>query len=114
LGHGDARLIGGSGVDVASFTAATRLAPPTAQMREELGLQSAEIVMFVGRLTRQKGIPTLLEAVPKVLAKRPNARFVLIGPWQSEGPSALEEAELQRHGSNVVVLATRKAVPARP
>ncbi|RWB67636.1 glycosyltransferase family 4 protein [Mesorhizobium sp.] len=112
LGHGDARLIGGSGVDVGSFTAARRLAPPTAQMREELGLQSAEIVMFVGRLTRQKGIPTLLKAVPKVLAKRPNARFVLIGPWQSEGPFAVEEAELQRHGSNVVVLGKRQDVPA--
>ncbi|RWA66588.1 glycosyltransferase family 4 protein [Mesorhizobium sp.] len=112
LGSSDACLIGGSGVDVGSFAAARRLAPPATKMREEFGLQSAEIVMFVGRLTRQKGIPTLLKAVPKVLAKRTDARFVLIGPWQSEGPFAVDEAELQRHGSHVVVLGKRQDVPA--
>jgi glycosyltransferase involved in cell wall biosynthesis len=81
-------------------------------MRQELGLQSAEVVMFVGRLTRQKGIPTLLKAVPKVLAKRPDARFVLIGPWQSEGPFAVDESEIRRLGSEVVVLGKRQDVPS--
>ena len=68
--------------------------------------------MFVGRLTLQKGIPTLLKAVPKVLAKRPNARFVLVGPWQSEGPFAVPESEILKLGAKVVVLGKRQDIPA--
>ncbi|RWM07744.1 MAG: glycosyltransferase family 4 protein [Mesorhizobium sp.] len=111
LGHGEGRLIGGSGIDIDAFTAARHLGPSRARIRQEFGLQSAEVVMFVGRLTRQKGIPTLLKAVPKVLAKRPNARFVLVGPWQSEGPFAVDESEIRRFGSDVVVLGKRQDVP---
>ncbi|MDX8523690.1 glycosyltransferase family 4 protein [Mesorhizobium sp. MSK_1335] len=112
LGYGDKRLIAGSGIDLGSFAAARHLGPPATRMRQEFGLQSAEVVMFVGRLTRQKGVPTLLKAVPKILAKRPNARFVFIGPWQSEGPFAVDEAEFRRFGSNIVVLGKRQDVPA--
>ncbi|TIW21880.1 MAG: glycosyltransferase family 4 protein [Mesorhizobium sp.] len=112
VGHGTNRLIAGSGIDVGAFAAARHLGPSPARMRQEFGLESAEVVMFVGRLTRQKGIPTLLKAIPKVLAKRPNARFVLIGPWQSEGPFAVEESEIRRLGSDVVVLGKRQDIPA--
>ncbi|BCM17865.1 glycosyltransferase family 4 protein [Mesorhizobium sp. J8] len=112
LGHGEKRIIAGSGIDIGAFAAARHLGPTPATMRQELGLQSAEVVMFVGRLTRQKGIPTLLKAAPRVLAKRPNARFVLIGPWQSEGPFAVEESEIRRLGADVVVLGKRQDVPA--
>ncbi|CDX43470.1 Glycosyl transferase group 1 [Mesorhizobium sp. SOD10] len=112
LGYSDKRLIAGSGVDIGAFAAARHLGPPPARMRQELGLQTAEVVMFVGRLTRQKGIPTLLKAMPKVLAKRPDARFVLIGPWQSEGPFAVDESEIRRLGPEVLVLGKRQDVPA--
>ncbi|CDX13395.1 Glycosyl transferase group 1 [Mesorhizobium plurifarium] len=112
LGHSDKRLIAGSGIDIGAFAAARHLGPSAVTMRQELGLQSAEVVMFVGRLTRQKGIPTLLKAVPKVLAKRPDARFVLIGPWQSEGPFAVDEWEIRRLGSKVVMLGKRQDVPS--
>jgi glycosyltransferase involved in cell wall biosynthesis len=112
LAHGEKRIIAGSGIDVGAFAAARHLGPPAATVRQELGLQSVEVVMFVGRLTRQKGIPTLLKSVPKVLAKRPNARFVLVGPWQSEGPFAVDESEIRQLGSDVIVLGKRQDVPA--
>ncbi|MBZ9822417.1 glycosyltransferase family 4 protein [Mesorhizobium sp. CA4] len=112
IGRGDSILIGGSGIDIGAFAAARRLGPSAARLRQEFGLQSAEVVMFVGRLTRQKGIPTLLAAIPKVLAKRPNARFVFVGPWQSEGPFAVEASEFERFASHVVVLGKRQDVPA--
>ncbi|TPJ70651.1 glycosyltransferase [Mesorhizobium sp. B2-7-1] len=112
LGYSEKRIIAGSGIDIGAFAAARHLGPSAATMRQEFGLQSAEVVMFVGRLTRQKGIPTLLKAVPKVLAKRPNARFVLIGPRQSEGPFAVEESEIRRLGADVAVLGKRQDVPA--
>ena len=112
LGHGSNCLIPGSGIDIGAFATARHLGEPAARMRQEFGLQSAEVVMFVGRLTLQKGIPTLLKAVPKVLAKRPNARFVLVGPWQSEGPIAVPESEIRKLGAKVVVLGKRQDIPA--
>ncbi len=36
-------------------------------------------ILFVGRLERQKGIKTLVEAIPAVLARMSNARFVIAG-----------------------------------
>ena len=69
-------------------------------------------VMFVGRLTRQKGIPTLLEAVPRILHERPNARFVLVGPRITEGPFAVSEADIERHAPHVLALGPRTDIPA--
>ncbi|MET3580495.1 glycosyltransferase involved in cell wall biosynthesis [Mesorhizobium robiniae] len=112
IGRGSQRVIRSSGIDVDAFAMARHLAPPAMRMREELGLQSAEVVIFVGRLTRQKGIPTLLEAVPRVLSKRPNARFVLVGPWDSEGPFAVDKAEIDRRAPHVIALGPRRDVPA--
>ncbi|MBN9222697.1 MAG: glycosyltransferase, partial [Mesorhizobium sp.] len=81
-------------------------------MREELGLQSAEVIIFVGRLTRQKGIPTLLKAVPRIVSERPNARFVLVGPQDSEGPFAVSRSDIERYAPHVIALGPRRDVPA--
>ncbi|WP_214473687.1 glycosyltransferase family 4 protein [Mesorhizobium sp. dw_380] len=112
VGRGKGRLIRSSGIDADAFATARDRGPSATAMREELGLQSAEIVIFVGRLTRQKGIPSLLEAVPRVLRERPNARFVLVGPWQSEGPFAVDKADIDRYAPHVIALGPRRDVPA--
>ncbi|MGX7871599.1 glycosyltransferase [Mesorhizobium sp. ORM6] len=54
VGQDKGRVIASSGIDVDAFAAARHRGPSAAAMREELGLQSAQIVIFVGRLTRQK------------------------------------------------------------
>jgi len=107
---GATRLIAGSGIDVEAFVAAGRCGPSPAIMREQLGLSLAEVVIFVGRLTRQKGIPTLLEAVPHILRERPNARFVLVGPRESEGPFAVSKAHIDRFAPHVIALGPRRDV----
>lgn len=107
---GATRLIAGSGIDVEAFVAARRCGPSPASMREQLGLSFAEVVIFVGRLTHQKGIPTLLEAVPRILRERPNARFVLVGPRESEGPFAVDKALIDRHAPHVIELGPRRDV----
>ncbi|EPX97037.1 group 1 glycosyl transferase [Ralstonia sp. NT80] len=38
-----------------------------------------DLVLFIGRLELRKGIDTLLQAIPLVLAQVPHARFVIIG-----------------------------------
>jgi glycosyltransferase involved in cell wall biosynthesis len=44
----------------------------------------ARLVLFVGRLVRQKDLPTLVRAARLVKAKRPDVRFVLLGGGPEE------------------------------
>tara|TARA_R110002020_G_scaffold224599_1_gene434154 strand:- start:27356 stop:29578 length:2223 start_codon:yes stop_codon:yes gene_type:complete len=50
-------------------------APAHTAKQDDAGLD----VLFVGRLEPRKGIDTLLEAIPLVLAQHPNVRFRIIG-----------------------------------
>ncbi len=68
--------------------------------------------MTVTRLTKQKGIPTLLDAAARVHKVRPDVRFVLVGPRQSEGPFAVTEAEIAAHRPYVVATGKRPDVPS--
>jgi glycosyltransferase involved in cell wall biosynthesis len=111
LRRSESVLIRSSGIDVEGFLESQARVSPDS-LRAELGLGSAEIVIFVGRLTQQKGIPTLLEAAPHILKHRPNARFLLVGSLETEGPFAVERATIERHAPYVTALGARKDVPA--
>lgn len=103
---------GGGGVDVAGFERALANSPSREEMRAMLGLGNAEVVMTVTRMTRQKGIPTLLKAAALVYRQRPQVRFVLVGPRESEGPLAVSQAEIDAHAPYVTALGARADVPA--
>jgi len=105
-------LIPGSDVDVTGFDDALAHAPASARLRDELGLGNAPVVITVTRLTRQKGIPTLLKAAQQVHEVRPDIRFVLVGPRESEGRLAVTTRELERHASYVIATGPRNDVPA--
>jgi glycosyltransferase involved in cell wall biosynthesis len=47
--------------------------------RNEDGV-NRDLVAFIGRLTRKKGIEIVIQSMPSILAKNPNARFVVAGP----------------------------------
>jgi glycosyltransferase involved in cell wall biosynthesis len=112
LGSSLSVVIGSSGIDVGAFeTAQAQVASP-AKLRAELGLDDAEIVLTVSRLTVQKGIATLLEAARIVHQVRPNARFLLVGPRESEGPFAIEQALIERHAPYVIATGARSDIPA--
>ncbi|QCI69529.1 glycosyltransferase family 4 protein [Phreatobacter stygius] len=112
LGNSRAHLIRSSGIDIDAFERVRARGPSPAALRQQLGLGDAPIVMTVSRLTREKGIPTLLEAVSLVRQVRPEARFLLVGPRQSEGPFAIDQAAIDRLAPQVVVLGARSDVPA--
>jgi glycosyltransferase involved in cell wall biosynthesis len=73
----------------------TRFRPPLAgertRLRAELGWPDTPIVLFVGRLSREKGVMDLLEAWR--LTRRGQAILVLVGPdmtghpWDAGGPA---------------------------
>jgi glycosyltransferase involved in cell wall biosynthesis len=85
LGHGSS-----NGVDVHRFgsDAARR-----ADMRESLGYTDEDVVVgFVGRLTEDKGVPELVEALPRC---GPHVKALLVGPTERR----VDEEELLDKGA---------------
>jgi glycosyltransferase involved in cell wall biosynthesis len=50
-----------------------------ARWRQELGLEGYHLVGFAGRFVEEKGFDYLLKAIPLVMARMPNVRFVYAG-----------------------------------
>jgi glycosyltransferase involved in cell wall biosynthesis len=112
LGNGSSVVIGSSGIDVKAFETARTETGSVSELRSQLGLGDAEIVLTVSRLTVQKGIPTLLDAARIVHEARPGVRFLLVGPRESEGPFAVDQALIERHVPYVIAPGARSDVPA--
>lgn len=108
---GGSELIPGSGIDVAGFRAAIPCGRELAELRRRLGLEGRRVVTTVTRLTRQKGVPTLLAAA-ELLAPRGDTVFLLAGPRQEEGPLAIPQALLDRYAGIVRYIGKRSDVPA--
>jgi glycosyltransferase involved in cell wall biosynthesis len=81
------RLLGdgsSNGVDTKRFS------PGTSWVREKLGIPDGDLVLgFVGRLTRDKGIPELLMAFEEILLVEPECWLLLVG-WFDAAEDALE------------------------
>jgi glycosyltransferase involved in cell wall biosynthesis len=112
LGSAVHDLIPGSGVDIEGFDQALAANPPLARLRDSMGLNGADVIITVTRLTRQKGIATLLEGAALVHRERPHARFLLVGPRESEGKMAISQAEIDRHAPYVIATGRRSDIPA--
>lgn len=100
---GKLRMIGdgsSNGVDVERF------APGPAEMRSRLGLPpQAPVVGFVGRLTRDKGVPELIDAFDEILKTLPAAWLLLVG-WFDESDDALPVQLQARIDSHPRILRT--------
>ena len=105
-------VIPGAGIDIEGFEAARKKGPSPNALRAELGIGDAEVVTTVTRITRQKGIPALLEAAALVHAVRPSVKFLLVGPRESEGPLSVSAAEIERHSGYVIATGSRPDVPS--
>lgn len=74
-----------NGVDLERFS------PGESDVRARMGMEAdAPVIGFVGRLTRDKGIPELMEAFETVLAAEPRTRLLLVG-WFDAAEDALDE-----------------------
>ncbi|MBA3521647.1 MAG: glycosyltransferase family 4 protein [Gemmatimonadales bacterium] len=64
------------GIDLRRFRPATDMK----SLRHRLGLgEKDEVVLYVGRLVREMGLPILLAALPRLLSSRPATRLVVAG-----------------------------------
>jgi glycosyltransferase involved in cell wall biosynthesis len=77
-----------NGVDVERFS------PGPSTVRDELSIpRDVPVVGFVGRLTRDKGLPELIEAFDRILLAEPSTHLLLVG-WFDAAEDALS-AELR-------------------
>jgi len=79
--------------------------PNVQRFRNAYDLKQEKVVLFVGRIGLAKGLDTLVDAIPGVLAQSGNAvRFVLVGPdW---GDRLVLEERARRLGVGASVLFT--------
>ncbi len=70
-----------NGVDVSDFGEDF----DKADFRKRFALPDEKIVLFVGRLVYEKGVQTLVSAMPKILS-RVNAKFVIVGDGGMRDP----------------------------
>src|SRR5699024_4333570 len=78
LEESKARLILGSGVDINRFDKVDRT-----------GRDAAPVIVMIGRLLRQKGIPEFVEVASRIHESWPDARFLLVGEEDPSHPDAV-------------------------
>ncbi len=103
-----------NGVDVGRFRPRTKGESESAQLREALGISPpAPVVGFVGRLTGDKGIGDLLEAMERRLFPvYPEARLLLVGDYEEGDPiSATARRRISEHPKIVATGFVRNTAP---
>ena len=76
-----------NGVDASRFAPAPQIVRRAAQLRRQLGIPlGAPVVLFVGRLTCDKGIPELIEAFSQLAVRFPELRLLLAGCFEDGDP----------------------------
>ncbi len=76
-----------NGVDISRFAANPKLMRRAGELRKELKIPPcATVIMFIGRLTRDKGIPELLHAFLELERQYPDLRLLVVGCFEDEDP----------------------------
>lgn len=85
LGYGNVR-----GVDMVFYSRRTEVTETAAKLRNE----SKITFLFVGRIVKDKGINELVTAFKRLIEKHPEARLLLVGPYENNlDPVAPETLE---------------------
>lgn len=105
----------GNGIDLAHFDPSGVDPPALANLRCELGLNEQDkVVGIVGRVNREKGYIEFFEAAASTSEQESRAKFLVIGPVESEKANALDPMMLARKfglESQVLCLGFRRDMP---
>ncbi len=87
----------GNGVDLRRFSPDTVDDRTRSALRAEMGAGPGDVVVgAVGRLVAEKGYRELFEAARAVRSRLPHARFVAVGPCDSDKADALTPSDIRR------------------
>ncbi|MDR1440051.1 MAG: glycosyltransferase family 4 protein [Clostridiales bacterium] len=79
-----------TGIDIEQFSGAAAGAGGEAEiaaLRRELGIGPGDkVILYVGRLAREKNIDGIMSQLPRCMKAEPGAKFLLVGdgPWKKE------------------------------
>jgi glycosyltransferase involved in cell wall biosynthesis len=83
-----------------------RFRPAASQIRKRLGISmDVPVIGFSGRLTRDKGLPELIESFESLLPQMPNAYLLLVG-WFDAAEDALDYSLRERIESHPRIILT--------
>lgn len=100
LGVAPARKIRLLGEGSSNGVSMRRFSPGPSKVRRELDIPAgAPVVGFVGRLTRDKGVPELVESFDTILRFAPEAHLLLVG-WFDVAEDALDSSVRESIQSN--------------
>jgi glycosyltransferase involved in cell wall biosynthesis len=85
-----------NGINVDAFRATDAM-----HVREQYGIGRSPMLLFVGRMITQKGVPYLIDAMPLVLEKHPDTKLLLIGRG-NELPSLKKKVSAMRLEKSVL------------
>jgi glycosyltransferase involved in cell wall biosynthesis len=107
-----ARVILGSGIYTSEFAPVCVPDLKKAQLRDELGLRSDEIIVtMISRVIRSKGVLDFVAAAQTVGKRYPNVRFLLVGPSDEESLDRLTAVELTQLKQAVIWPGLRRDIP---
>ena len=93
-----------NGVDVQRFAMTPRVMMRATQIRRELGIPlGAPLLLFVGRLTCDKGVPELLKAFSQLADRFPELRLLLVGCFESGDPLPVETRKFLETNAHVIL-----------
>jgi glycosyltransferase involved in cell wall biosynthesis len=97
----------GNGIDIQRFDRSQINLRDLDQKRRELGLASdTPVIGFVGRLVAEKGILELFQAMQIVVRHIPAVRLLLVGPFDTEKPDAVNPMIARDYGLSDICVFT--------
>ncbi len=106
-------LVLGSGIDVEGLRSERPDGETLAKLRRSLDLEGKTVVTMISRVDENKGIGEFCNAAPLVQKQHPDAVFLLVGPYASEGKQAAHIVEeIRRQPETIRYLGPRKDIPA--
>lgn len=92
-----------NGVDTSRFSATPEIMRRAAELRQHFGIPAqAPVVLFVGRLTSDKGIPELMKAFLQLGKQFPDVRLLLVGCFEDEDPLPADTRRCLETNSHVI------------
>jgi glycosyltransferase involved in cell wall biosynthesis len=102
-----------NGVDFSRFAATAETASRAKQLRRELRIpEQATVVTFIGRLTKDKGIPELIESFLQLDKQFDDLRLLLAGCFEDQDPLPASTRKCLETRPHVIFAGPVKDTPA--